>query len=128
MNPDRSATEFVSVQNDIISLGSQVIEFSVAKLLLVFFEGAGKGVVNCNVATLFFIESKERELGNPKEIECGISFEKVLILGNFKSDSTQDITSRFPLVGGEKNQITRLDIKLITEILNFVVGHTLYEG
>ena len=58
MNPDRSTTEFVSVQNDIISLGSQVIEFSVAKLFLVLFKGAGKGVVNCNLATLFFIESK----------------------------------------------------------------------
>jgi hypothetical protein len=103
VNPDRSATQFVSIQNDIISLGSQVIEFSVAKLFLVLFEGAGKGVVNCNVATLFFIESKEREFGNPKEIECGISFEKVLILGDFKPDSTEDITSRFPLISGEKN-------------------------
>ena len=75
MNTNGAATEFIAIENDVISLGAEtcvtlalVLELSGGagnKLGFIFRDGAREGMVNGVPLTFFFIITKKREFGNP---------------------------------------------------------------
>ncbi len=67
MNTNRTASQFKTVQNDIIGIGTDFLRFCIHKLNI-FFHRHRKRMMHCRITSLFFRILQKRKFGNPKEM------------------------------------------------------------
>src|SRR5699024_4341717 len=67
MDPDASAADLISIENDVIRLCTYFSKFSLFQKRKVLFHGHGEGMMHSQVTVLLVAPLKLRELRNPDE-------------------------------------------------------------
>src|SRR6202000_390187 len=114
VNTNRAAAEFDAVHNHVIMLAADFFRIGLEKRNVLAYR-RGERMMAGIPAVLFAIETEERELDHPQEIETVGRNNKLPLplqnVGAIETNLAEDFAGREPLIGGEQNQIAFLDLQ-----------------
>ena len=132
MNTNRAAAEFDAVHHDVVMLAANFFRVGLEQRD-VLRHGRGERMMAGIPAVLFLIETEQREIDDPQEIESiggdgqlALRFQDVRAI---ETDLAENFAGVEPLIGGEQNQIAFFDFQVFesapafsASLKNFTMG------
>ena len=116
MDTDRTATDFHTVKNKVISFGVAILQVATEHHVQVFRERVGERVVHSHIAAFGVAVFEHRKFGNPHELAL-LRVAETLDAGDFQTELAHSRSSNLFRTGDEEHHVAALGANSIAQFV-----------
>ena len=127
MNPDASAADLISIEDDIVRLCAYFPQFSLFQKRKILFHRHGKRMMHRQIAVLLITPLKLRELCDPYKTVF-VFVQKLKLTCQLHTQCSQRVPYYLVLIRRKQEQVPRLSIHGADQRCHLLFTHELREG
>src|SRR5699024_5822633 len=116
--------DLISVENNIISLGTYFSKFSRIQERQILFHRHRERMMHGKIASLFIAPLKLRKFGNPNKAEF-IFIQEIKLFRKLHTERSQRIPHNFVFISGKQKQVSRLSVHSSHQSAHLIFAHKL---